>query len=85
MKAIVYAIVVISLAGCAGVNWQDRTGTYSLDDAKREYGPPDNCDKLSSGESVCAWTTSVGRNWIDKLILTFDKEGKLVAGQEKRF
>ena len=85
MRALVIALALAGLAGCAGTNWEARVGTYSIDDAKREYGPPDGCNRLNNQQTVCAWTTSIGRTWIDKLILTFDKDGRLISGGERRF
>ena len=85
MRKLVVAATLAMLVGCAGTNWKARVGTYSIDDAKREYGPADSCERLNNDETVCSWTTSIGRNWIDKLILSFDKDGRLISGGERRF
>ena len=85
MRTLIIAVALVVLAGCAGTNWKARVGTYSINDAKREYGPADTCDRLNNDETVCSWTTSIGENWIDKLILSFDKDGRLISGGRKRF
>jgi len=85
MRALVVALALAGLAGCAGTtNWEARVGNYSFDDAKREYGSPDGCARLDDQQSVCAWTLEFGRTYIDKLVLTFDKYGRLVSGGERR-
>ena len=84
MRALVIALALAGLAGCAGTNWEARVGIYSIDDAKREYGPPDGCARLDNQQTLCAWTLKFGRTYIDKLILTFDKNGHLVSGGERR-
>lgn len=85
MRKFVIITTVAVLVGCAGTNWKGRVGTYSIDDAKREYGPANSCEHLNNDVTVCSWTTSIGRNWIDKLILSFDKDSHLISGGEKRF
>ncbi len=84
MRALVIALALVGLAGCAGTNWEARVGNYSIDDAKQEYGSPDGCARLDNQQTVCAWTLKFGRTYIDKLILTFDKNGRLVSGGERR-
>lgn len=85
MKKIVVIITLSLIVGCAGPNWASRVETYSIEDAKRDYGPADKCEDLNKNETVCSWKTSIGRNWIDKLILTFDKNHLLTSGNERRF
>lgn len=83
-----FALLLILAAGpvgCRSVDWDSRVGNYTYDDAVRDYGPPDNSEALGNGSRVSSWTTSVGRNWIDKLILTFDENGVLVRKLQKRF
>ena len=87
-KTMVYLAIMATLAvitGCASTNWQSKIGSYTYEDAVREYGPPDNVQALSNGDQVYSWTTSIGRNWIDKLILVFNSDGVLKSGTEKRF
>jgi hypothetical protein len=50
------------LAGCAArPDWTGRVGTYSFDDAVREFGPPDKTATLTDGSSVSEWLLSRGR------------------------
>ena len=53
----------ILLAGCANfkkVDWSQRVGAYSLDDAIIEMGPPDSSAKLSDQSTVAQWMTQKG-------------------------
>ena len=84
LRALVIALALAGLSGCDGTNWEARVGNYSIDDAKQEYGPPNGCARLDNQQTVCAWTLKFGRPYFDKLILTFDKNGRLVSGGEKR-
>jgi len=53
---------LIWVAGCASqkIDWGSRVGTYSFDDAIREYGPPDKSAKLTDGSTVADWLTARG-------------------------
>jgi hypothetical protein len=79
--------VYLPLISCINPNakWQNGVGTYNYDSAVVELGPPDDSRTISNGDLVCSWTTSIGRNWIDKIILTFDRNKVLKSGFEKRF
>ncbi|MCC6233407.1 MAG: hypothetical protein IT580_12230 [Verrucomicrobiales bacterium] len=48
--------------GCASsrIDWNTRVGTYSYDDAVREYGPPDKSAQLTDGSTVADWMTARG-------------------------
>jgi len=78
MRALIALILFITLFGCAGIDWDNRVGQYTYDEAVKEYGPPDNSSKLTNGNMVYSWVTGQGSNWTDKLILTFTPEGKLI-------
>ena len=57
---LVLAVMLLAglLAGCASVdrvNWKARVGTYSYDDAVKEFGPPDKKETLSDGTIVSEW------------------------------
>lgn len=82
-KLLLISLVFLFFSGC-GVNWKSRTGVYTYDEAVREYGPPDYSEILNNGDTACSWTTSIGKNWIDRLILVFDEKGTLKSGEEKR-
>ncbi len=56
-------LFAVALAvGCAThrIDWDARVGTYSHDDAVREYGPPDKSATLSDGSVVADWLTGRG-------------------------
>ena len=76
-----------TLAACAGVaqtDWQARIGHSSLEDAKRELGPPESCSGLDDGGTACSWTTSKSKDRIDKLVLTFGRNGQLATATHVR-
>lgn len=55
------AVVTLLLAGCAHrVDWNTRIGTYTLDQAIIELGPPDKQAKTSDGTTVAEWVTRSG-------------------------
>jgi hypothetical protein len=48
------------LGGCATtkkVDWNNRVGSYTYDQAIVELGPPDKQAKLSDGQTVAEWIT----------------------------
>lgn len=49
-------------SGCAShrIDWAARIGTYSRDDAVREFGPPDKSATLTDGTLVADWLESRG-------------------------
>jgi hypothetical protein len=53
----------VLLAGCSTprIDWTGRVGSYSYDDAVREYGPPEKSAKLTDGTLVADWLTYRGR------------------------
>jgi hypothetical protein len=56
-------LVLLALAGCATnkINWGERVGNYTLDQAVVELGPPDRQATLSDGAVVAEWLTRRGR------------------------
>lgn len=56
------ALLVLLAGSCASqrVDWAGRVGTYTRDDAIREYGPPDKSATLSDGSVVADWLESRG-------------------------
>lgn len=56
-------LVVVALTGCATnkINWADRVGSYTHDQAITELGPPDKEAKLTDGAVVSEWLTRRGR------------------------
>ncbi|HEY1716855.1 MAG TPA: hypothetical protein VGH42_01010 [Verrucomicrobiae bacterium] len=62
-KFSLFAILFVAasfIAGCAttpSVDWNSRVGTYTLDQAVTDLGPPDKQAKSSDGKSVVEWIT----------------------------
>jgi hypothetical protein len=56
-------IAVGIFAGCATnrINWDERIGAYTLDQAVVAMGPPDKQATLSDGTVVAEWLTRRGR------------------------
>ncbi len=53
-------LVACLLAGCAtkpNVDWNNRIGTFTFDQAIAELGPPDKQSKLTDGKTVTVWIT----------------------------
>ena len=85
MKKLLLLAMAVVLVGCAGINWIDRVGVYTYEQAVIEYGPADAVENLDDGRKVASWVLSSARNWTDKLVLTFGKDGRLVSGGERRY
>jgi len=53
----VWALGLALLMGCAtaSVNWDNRIGTYSYDDALAEFGLPDRVANLEGGVKAAEW------------------------------
>ena len=82
MKFLSIVAFLMLLAGCAGDSAPDH---YTLDDAKRDLGVPESCVGLDDGGTACSWTTSKGRETIDKLVLTFNPASQLTTANNVRF
>ena len=56
-KWLCWALVAALLTGCATqrINWNNRIGTYTLDQAILDFGPPDKEARLSDGRLVAEW------------------------------
>jgi len=55
---VVWSLGTALLAGCAStppVDWNDRVGHYTYNQAVAELGKPDRQARLSDGKSVCKW------------------------------
>ena len=50
-------LLLFGLVGCAGprIDWAARVGSYTLDQAIMDYGPPDKQAKLTDGTTVSEW------------------------------
>lgn len=58
----IFGFWLVGLTGCAThrIDWDGRVGTYTRDDAIREFGPPEKSATLSDGTTVADWLTSRG-------------------------
>ena len=58
------AQLLLLLAGCATapkINWAERVGLYTFDQAVTEFGPPDRQAKLTDSSVVAEWVTQRSR------------------------
>jgi hypothetical protein len=62
----VFGVCALLLTGCATnrINWSERVGTYTIDQAMVEFGPPDKTAKLSDGGTVAEWLTRHGYSYV---------------------
>lgn len=74
------------LVGCQSVNWNQRIGAYTYNDALTEHGVPAKSVNMKDGSSIHGWNWYHRiPPWMDELILGFDRNGRLISGQEKRY
>jgi hypothetical protein len=63
--ALIAALVAVAslFVGCATskINWDNRVGNYTFDQAVVELGPPERSAKLSDGTTVAEWLIYRGR------------------------
>jgi len=62
-------LVWLALTGCATskINWADRVGHYTFDQAVLEMGPPDKQARLDDGTIVADWQTQRGYTQIQPM------------------
>jgi len=56
--SIVLAVLSLVFAGCKSkprIDWNQRVGTYTYDEAVTEFGPPDKSAQLNDGKTVAEW------------------------------
>jgi len=82
LKAILLVVLTLGSFGCATPS---RVGVLTYEAAVMELGPPDNETTLADGSRVCQWTTGVGKNWVDKHIMVFGEDGRLLSEEDRRF
>jgi len=67
------------LAGCGwfsdGIDWQTRVGSYSYDNAVKDYGEPQACQEYIDGGMSCTWNTGAVFASEKHMVLTFDSYG----------
>lgn len=84
VKEIFLVVLTLGTFGCATPP-SSRVGVLTYEAAVMELGPPDNETTLPDGRRVCQWTTGVNKNWVDKHIMVFGEDGKLVSEEDRRF
>jgi hypothetical protein len=63
LHAVAPMLLGLLVAGCASgkkIDWNTRVGSYTMDQAILEFGPPDKQAELSDGSLVAEWETSRG-------------------------
>jgi hypothetical protein len=89
LTAMALSVGVTLVAACAGTtaktDWQAKIGHDWMEDATRALGTPESCAGLDDGGTACSWTRARGTDWIEKLVLTFDPQGRLATANEIRF
>jgi hypothetical protein len=61
----ILSLAVVFIAGCkttTQVNWDNRVGSYTLDQAVADLGQPSKQAILSDGKNVAQWITLHGSN-----------------------
>jgi len=63
-RALSFTLLLLLVGGCAApkINWSERVGTFSYDQAVLDFGPPDKQATLTDGSIVAEWLTRRGRN-----------------------
>ena len=85
MKNIFFLSLILILSSCSSpYDLKADYGKASYSKVIEKFGPADTCEKTNTGKS-CVWTTSVGRNWIDKVVMNFDKQDLLIRSEEIRY
>jgi len=66
VRQLILALAVFALTACASnkINWAQRVGSYTHDQAILELGPPDKQAALTDGAVVAEWLTQRGRTAI---------------------
>lgn len=82
MKITFYSLLIacsLFLFACGGkpINWEARVGTYTYEDAKRDYGEARGAQKLKGDRIMYLWFDKGGKTWNDTLALIFGPDGTL--------
>lgn len=75
-------VAALSVSGCGWfssneIDWQSRVGSYTYEDAVKDYGEPLACQDFSDGGQSCTWSASGVITRERNMVLTFDGYGYL--------
>ena len=80
-QVIVLILLLFLLSACGGteaINWDDRVGVYTAEQAKQDWGEPTGIQELSNGNTLYMWYDQGKRGWYNVLGLVFSPDGTLV-------
>lgn len=82
MKRVIALIVLLLLlSACGGtdaINWDDRVGVYTYEQAAQDWGEANGKQELSNGDTLYLWYDQGKRGWYNVLGLVFAPDGTLV-------
>ena len=89
-RVLLSLLAVTTLIGCA--SWEGKVGTYTYDQAVREFGPPTRSQTMVNGDEVVEWEDKrvngiTGEAEADdacSVVLTFGPDGVLKEGRSLR-
>ena len=55
MKKLLLLVMAVVMVGCAGINWNDRVGVYTYEQAVIEYGSANAVENLNDGRKEASW------------------------------
>jgi hypothetical protein len=56
------ALVIVGCQSTPPVDWNNRVGAYTYDQAVTDLGPPDKQAKLTDGQTIAEWITQHGHS-----------------------
>lgn len=68
-------------AGCGSskpIDWKERVGVYTLEQAIGDYGEPEGYQELADGTRLYLWYDQGSRDWYNVVSLVFDQQNRLV-------
>ena len=70
--------MLLLVAACGkSVNWTERVGSYTMDQAVEDLGEPRSIEETKDGDIRWYWYESIGSEWDDVYILVFSPDGVL--------
>ncbi len=72
----------LSVVHCGGgsppIDWNERIGVYTLEQAQQDYGEPQGYQDIGDGTRLYLWYNQGRFKWYNVVGLVFDQQGKLV-------